>query len=74
MTGYIDPTKQTFAAFRANDRPGAIHMLNLVRLRARAAYSDGRGDRSGPTRLMAAKAVRCSRGSAARSSGAAHSS
>ena len=42
MTGYIDPTKQTFAAFRANDRPGAIHMLNLVRLRVRAAYPDGR--------------------------------
>ena len=42
MTGHIDPTKETFAAFRADDRPGAIHMLNLVRLRARAAYPDGR--------------------------------
>ena len=42
MTGYIDPTKETFAAFRADDRPGPIHMLNLVRLRARAAYPDGR--------------------------------
>jgi uncharacterized protein (DUF1330 family) len=42
MTGHIDPTKETFAAFRADDRPGPIHMLNLVRLRARAAYSDGR--------------------------------
>jgi uncharacterized protein (DUF1330 family) len=42
MTGFIDPTKETFAAFRASDRPGAIHMLNLVRLRARAAYPDGR--------------------------------
>jgi uncharacterized protein (DUF1330 family) len=31
MTGYIDPTKETFAAFRADDRPGPIHMLNLVR-------------------------------------------
>ncbi len=37
MTGFIDPTKETFAAFRANDRPGPIQMLNLVRLRARAA-------------------------------------
>ena len=42
MTGYIDPTKEVFAQFRANDRPGPIHMLNLVRLRARAAYPDGR--------------------------------
>ena len=42
MTGFIDPTKETFAAFRANDRAGAIHMLNLVRLRERAVYPDGR--------------------------------
>jgi uncharacterized protein (DUF1330 family) len=51
MTGYIDPTKETFAAFRDSDRPGPIHMLNLVKLRERAAYPDGR--ESGPvfTRL-----------------------
>jgi uncharacterized protein (DUF1330 family) len=42
MTGYVDPTKETFAAFRANDRAGPIHMLNLVRLRERAAYPHGR--------------------------------
>ncbi len=42
MTGYIDPTKEVFAAFRAADRPGPIHMLNLVRLRDRATYADGR--------------------------------
>ena len=42
MTGFVDPTKETFAAFRASDRPGPIHMLNLVRLRDRAAYPDGR--------------------------------
>ena len=42
MTGHIDPTKETFAAFRTNDRPGPIHMLNLVRFRDRAAYPDGR--------------------------------
>ncbi|RBP05660.1 uncharacterized protein (DUF1330 family) [Roseiarcus fermentans] len=42
MTGFVDPTKETFAAFRADDRPGPIHMLNLVRLRDRAAYPDGR--------------------------------
>ena len=42
MTGFIDPTKETFAAFRQNDRPGPIQMLNLVRLRERAAYPDAR--------------------------------
>ena len=42
MTGYIDPTKETFASFRENDRPGPIHMLNFVKLRERAAYPDGR--------------------------------
>jgi len=35
-------TKEGFAEFRANDRPGPIHMLNLVRLRDRAEYPDGR--------------------------------
>lgn len=40
--GFVDPTKETFAAFRAADRAGPIHMLNLVRLRARAVYADGR--------------------------------
>ena len=39
--GHIDPTREIFAQFRANDRPGPIHMLNLVRLRAIAAYPDG---------------------------------
>ena len=39
---HIDPTRETFAAFRADDRAGPIDMLNLVRLRARAAYEDGR--------------------------------
>ena len=42
MTGYIDPTREAFTAFRADDRPGPVHMLNLVRLRSEAAYSDGR--------------------------------
>ena len=42
MTGFIDPTKETFVQFRTNDRAGPIHMLNLVRLRDRAAYPDGR--------------------------------
>lgn len=42
MTGHIDPTKERFAAFKALPRTGTIHMLNLVRLRAKAAYPDGR--------------------------------
>jgi len=42
MTGYIDPTRETFAQFRTYDRAGPIHMLNLVRLRVSAAYPDGR--------------------------------
>lgn len=35
-------TKETYLAFKENDRPGPIHMLNLVRLREKAAYEDGR--------------------------------
>jgi uncharacterized protein (DUF1330 family) len=42
MPSYVDPTKEAFARFRSDDRPGPIHMLNLVRLRERAAYPDGR--------------------------------
>ena len=42
MTGFVDPTKETFKQFRENDRPGPIHMLNLVRFRDEAAYPDGR--------------------------------
>jgi uncharacterized protein (DUF1330 family) len=41
-SGFIDPTKEIFSAFRADDRPGPVNMLNLIRLRARAAYPDGR--------------------------------
>ena len=39
---HIDPTKETFAAFRGLDRPGPVDMLNLVRMRERAAYPDER--------------------------------
>ena len=42
MTEYFDPTKETFAKFREMDRPGPIHMLNLVKFRKKAAYPDGR--------------------------------
>jgi hypothetical protein len=37
----VDPTKG-FAAFRANDRPRPIHMINRVGFRGRATYPDGR--------------------------------
>jgi len=40
-TGYIDPTSEAFARFREMDRSGPVHMLNLVRFRAQAAYDDG---------------------------------
>lgn len=42
MSDLINPTKEQFAAFRALPDEGPIHMLNLIRLRARAAYQDGR--------------------------------
>lgn len=42
MADTVDPTKQSFAEFRANDRAGPIHMLNLIRLHAQARYPDGR--------------------------------
>jgi uncharacterized protein (DUF1330 family) len=41
LTGFIDPTKEEFARFREMDRPGPVHMLNLVKFRAQAAYDDG---------------------------------
>lgn len=40
-SGYVDPTREAFARFREMDRPGPVHMLNLVRFRAQAAYDDG---------------------------------
>ena len=35
-------SKEDFNLFREMDRPGPIHMLNLVKLRDRAEYEDGR--------------------------------
>src|SRR5262245_51539349 len=34
--------KEAFVAFRSNDRPGPIQMLNLIRLKDQAVYPDGR--------------------------------
>jgi uncharacterized protein (DUF1330 family) len=39
--GHVDPTKEGFARFREMRREGPVHMLNLLRFRARAAYEDG---------------------------------
>ena len=38
---HIDPTREQFDAFKALPRDAPIAMLNLVRYRERAAYSDG---------------------------------
>ena len=38
---FINPTKEDFARFREMDRPGPIHMLNLLKFREKAAYEDG---------------------------------
>lgn len=42
MSGHIDPSHEQFAAFKDLPRESRIHMLNLVRLRSRALYPDGR--------------------------------
>jgi hypothetical protein len=75
MTGHIDPSKEAFAAFRADDRPGPIHMLNLVKLRALATIrTDARRPGLRPMRLTGARANRFSPASADRSPGGAGSS
>lgn len=40
--GHTAFDRDTFEAFKAMDREGPIHMLNLVKLRERAEYEDGR--------------------------------
>lgn len=39
---YATFSKETFAAFRADDQTSPIHMLNLIRLHSEAQYADGR--------------------------------
>ena len=46
MPGHIDPERAQIEAFKALPRDTPINMLNLVRVRERAAYPDGR-DASG---------------------------
>jgi len=43
MTNHVDPGRSQFEAFKALDRDTPILMLNLIRLRDKAAYEDGRG-------------------------------
>jgi uncharacterized protein (DUF1330 family) len=39
---YVNPSSESFAAFRDLPRTTPLNMLNLVRLRAQADYPDGR--------------------------------
>ncbi len=39
---FVDPTREAFGAFRNLPDDGPVNMLNLIRLRERAAYEDGR--------------------------------
>lgn len=40
--GYTTFDKAGYDAFKANDREGPVHMLNLIKLREIAVYADGR--------------------------------
>ena len=40
--GYTTFDKACYEAFKANDRDGPVHMLNLIKLREQADYADGR--------------------------------
>ncbi len=42
MLKYVDPEKSQFAAFAAMPDDGPIWMLNMIRLRKKAKYEDGR--------------------------------
>jgi len=42
MDVFTSFAREAFAAFRADDRPGPVQMLNLVRLHEQAQYADGR--------------------------------
>ncbi len=41
IAGHVDPDRAQFDAFKTRDRDRPIEMLNLIRLRARAAYPAG---------------------------------
>jgi len=42
MSGHVDLVKEQFFALRDSQHQGAVHLLNLIRLRERADYPDGR--------------------------------
>ncbi len=42
MAEFIDPTREQFGAMMALPDDGRVHMLNLLRLREKADYEDGR--------------------------------
>lgn len=42
MTKHVDPTKKQFGAFAKMEDDGPVAMLNLIRLRKKARYEDGR--------------------------------
>jgi hypothetical protein len=44
LDGSVDPTRVQFDAFKALPRDRPIHMLNLIRLREKAAYPEGHPD------------------------------
>lgn len=44
MTGSIDPLREQFNAFKSLPRDEPIHMLNLIRLNAKAKYPEGHPD------------------------------
>ena len=46
MPGHVDLVKERFFAFLEDPHRGPVHLLNLIRLRERADYPDGR-DASG---------------------------
>ncbi|MEL6189106.1 MAG: DUF1330 domain-containing protein [Myxococcota bacterium] len=39
---YVDPTREGFGAFAKAPLNGPLHMLNLLRLKEKATYEDGR--------------------------------
>lgn len=43
MESYVDPTRAAFDLFKSLPRDTPINMLNLVRYRDLAAYSEGHG-------------------------------
>lgn len=42
MSGHVDLIREQFFALRDSQHQGAVHLLNLIRLREHADYPDGR--------------------------------